>query len=74
MDKRIYANIDFFRGPAVCCKPDVNDGAGGRALLYPAREPLQATQQGRRAADCGEYCEAARAIKPPSDVGVLIAC
>jgi hypothetical protein len=38
MDKRIYANIDFFRGPAVCCKPDVNDGAGGRALLYPARE------------------------------------
>jgi hypothetical protein len=34
MDKRIYANIDFSVDRAVCCKPHVSDGAGGRALLY----------------------------------------
>ena len=37
MDKRIYANIDF-AVDRPCVASHVSDGAGGRALLYPARE------------------------------------
>jgi hypothetical protein len=34
----IWLSEPRLHGPAVCCKPDVSDGAIGLALLYPARE------------------------------------
>ena len=44
--------------------------AGGFVVWLTEAAPERTSGQG--AADRGQYCEATRATKPPSDVGVLV--